>query len=103
MSATSSRSTSVPLPQPSAALSPAVKPHFHRIILKLSGESLTRSGERGINMEEVFAISEQIKLAWELGCQIGLVVGGGTSCAAPSSLLRQVPKLKQLQRTTWGC
>lgn len=53
------------------------KPHYHRIILKLSGESLSRSGERGINMEEVFAIAGQVKQALEVGCQIGLVVGGG--------------------------
>ena len=55
----------------------ASSPHFRRIILKLSGESLCRSGERGINMEEVVAIADQIKLALEVGCQIGLVVGGG--------------------------
>jgi uridylate kinase len=55
----------------------ASAPHFRRIILKLSGESLCRSGERGINMEEVVAIAQQIKLALEVGCQIGLVVGGG--------------------------
>lgn len=52
-------------------------PRFKRVILKLSGESLTRSGERGISMEEVCAIAGQIKQAHELGCQIGLVVGGG--------------------------
>jgi len=52
-------------------------PHYRRVILKLSGESLSRTGERGINMEEVFAISSQIKQALEVGCQIGLVVGGG--------------------------
>lgn len=53
------------------------RPHYRRVILKLSGESLTRVGERGICMEEVVAISKQVKQAWELGCQIGLVVGGG--------------------------
>ncbi|MEC8553802.1 MAG: UMP kinase [Planctomycetota bacterium] len=52
-------------------------PHFNRVILKLSGESLSRPGERGISMEEVVAICRQVKQAWELGCQIGLVVGGG--------------------------
>lgn len=55
----------------------ASSPFYRRVILKLSGESLSRSGERGINMDEVFAIAGQIKQAWELGCQIGLVVGGG--------------------------
>ena len=53
------------------------RPRYNRVILKLSGESLTRAGERGINMEEVFVIASQVKQALELGCQIGLVVGGG--------------------------
>jgi len=55
----------------------ATGPIYRRVILKLSGESLSRSGERGISMDEVIAISRQIKQAHELGCQIGLVVGGG--------------------------
>ncbi|MCR9295501.1 MAG: UMP kinase [bacterium] len=53
------------------------RPRYDRVILKLSGESLCRPGERGINMDEVCAIAHQIKQALELGCQIGLVVGGG--------------------------
>ncbi len=57
--------------------SDSTSPRYRRVILKLSGESLSRSGERGINMEEVYAISAQVKQAWALGCQIGLVVGGG--------------------------
>lgn len=52
-------------------------PFYHRVILKLSGESLARAGERGINMEEVYAIAGQVKQALSAGCQIGLVVGGG--------------------------
>ncbi|MEM7559303.1 MAG: UMP kinase, partial [Planctomycetota bacterium] len=35
-------------------------PHFNRVILKLSGESLSRPGERGISMEEVVAICRQV-------------------------------------------
>lgn len=53
------------------------RPHYNRVILKLSGESLCRPGERGINMDEVCTIAKQIQQALELGCQIGLVVGGG--------------------------
>ena len=52
-------------------------PRYKRVVLKLSGESLCRPGERGINMDEVFAIASQVKQALALGCQIGLVVGGG--------------------------
>lgn len=52
-------------------------PHYRRVILKLSGESLSRVGERGISMEEVSAIASQVKQAHALGCQIAVVVGGG--------------------------
>jgi uridylate kinase len=55
----------------------ATGPIYRRVILKLSGESLSRAGERGISMDEVSVIAQQIKQAHELGCQIGLVVGGG--------------------------
>ncbi len=52
-------------------------PVYRRVILKLSGESLSHAGERGISMEEVAAIAGQIKLAHQHGCQIAVVVGGG--------------------------
>ena len=52
-------------------------PIYRRVVLKLSGESLSRAGERGINMEEVADISRQIKLALEQGCQVAIVCGGG--------------------------
>ncbi|MCH8922715.1 MAG: UMP kinase [Planctomycetes bacterium] len=48
-----------------------------RVLLKLSGESFSRSGERGINMEEVLAIAEQTYKAASGGVQIGIVIGGG--------------------------
>ena len=53
------------------------KPKYNRVILKLSGESLSPAGERGISMEEISAIASQVKQAHELGCQLGVVVGGG--------------------------
>jgi uridylate kinase len=52
-------------------------PVFRRVILKLSGESLAHTGERGISMDEVEAIARQVKHAHETGCQIAVVVGGG--------------------------
>ena len=48
-----------------------------RVVLKLSGESFTPAGERGISMEEVHLISRQIIQATESGCQIAIVIGGG--------------------------
>jgi uridylate kinase len=50
---------------------------YKRVILKLSGESFSRSGERGISMEEVLHIARQVHQATELGCQIAVVIGGG--------------------------
>ena len=52
-------------------------PKFRRVILKLSGESLAHSGQRGISMDEVGVIARQVKAAHETGCQIALVLGGG--------------------------
>lgn len=53
------------------------KPAYDRILLKLSGESFSRSGERGIGMAEVLHIAQQIKQAKELGVQVAVVIGGG--------------------------
>jgi len=50
---------------------------YKRVILKLSGESFSHGGERGIGMQEVVQIASQIKQAANAGCQIGLVIGGG--------------------------
>jgi len=52
-------------------------PHYRRVVLKLSGESFCRAGERGISMDEVALIARQIKAAKELGCEIAVVIGGG--------------------------
>jgi uridylate kinase len=60
-----------------ATTEPAATKLYKRVVLKLSGESLSHAGERGIGMEEVLAIAQQVKQARELGCQIALVVGGG--------------------------
>ncbi|TWT57745.1 Uridylate kinase [Thalassoglobus neptunius] len=53
------------------------KPHFHRVILKLSGESFCRERESGISMTEVSEISEEIKSVHETGTQVAIVCGGG--------------------------
>ena len=50
---------------------------YRRVLLKLSGESFSRAGERGIGMEEVLHIARQVQKAAQSGCQIALVIGGG--------------------------
>lgn len=46
-------------------------------MLKLSGESFVTRGERGISMDEVGRIAEQVHQARESGCQMAVVIGGG--------------------------
>jgi uridylate kinase len=53
-------------------------PRFKRIILKLSGEVLrcSKSGET-IDGAILHRVSQEVKAVYDLGIQIGLVVGGG--------------------------
>lgn len=51
---------------------------YHRVLLKLSGESFQGSGGKGgISLEESLNISAQIKRIVEKGVQLAIVVGGG--------------------------
>ncbi len=52
-------------------------PHYHRVLLKLSGESF--KGERGFGIDPaaVAYLATEIKSIHDLGVQIGIVVGGG--------------------------
>lgn len=50
---------------------------YHRILLKLSGESLGGEGASGLNATEINIIAQEIKLAHASGSQIAIVVGGG--------------------------
>ena len=50
---------------------------FRRVVLKLSGESFCRPGERGISMDAVVHIAQQTSRAAQRGTQIAIVIGGG--------------------------
>lgn len=52
-------------------------PQFKRILLKLSGESFSPAGERGISMEEVVHISKEIYEINQMGVEVAIVIGGG--------------------------
>lgn len=52
-------------------------PQYQRVVLKLSGESFSHAGERGISMDDVLLIARQVQEAQNLGCQIAVVIGGG--------------------------
>ena len=50
---------------------------YRRVLVKLSGESFARPGERGISMQEVLNIAHETALAVAKGVQLAVVIGGG--------------------------
>ena len=50
---------------------------YKRILLKLSGETLSGKDGKGIDFDSVLDICNEIKEVSEIGCEIGIVVGGG--------------------------
>ena len=50
---------------------------FHRILLKLSGESLMGQQGYGIDVQRLKEYAHQIKEIADMGVQIGIVIGGG--------------------------
>lgn len=54
-----------------------MKPIYHRILLKLSGESLAAEQGTGIDAQRVADYATQIKEIVDAGVQVAIVVGGG--------------------------
>jgi uridylate kinase len=52
-------------------------PVFERIVVKLSGESLSGPDDFGIHAETIQGIAHEVKQVHELGVQVALMVGGG--------------------------
>jgi uridylate kinase len=50
---------------------------YKRVLLKLSGESLCGESSHGIKPDALSSIGAEIKLAYDQGLQMGIVVGGG--------------------------
>lgn len=76
--------------------SQAAKPKYKRIILKLSGEVLrnTEDGEP-IDARTLKTICEEVKKVYDIGVEIGLVIGGGNIFRGLSGL-----EMKGVDRTT---
>ena len=55
-----------------------MKNKYKRILLKLSGETLSGKDGKGIDFNSVLDICNEIKEVSEIGCEIGIVVAGGT-------------------------
>jgi uridylate kinase len=50
---------------------------YRRILLKISGEALAGEQEYGISSEVVRFIAEEVREIYQLGVQVGMVIGGG--------------------------
>jgi uridylate kinase len=53
------------------------RPAYHRILLKLSGESLQGPQGFGIDGETIHVIAKELREVHKLGVQIAIMVGGG--------------------------
>lgn len=50
---------------------------YKRVLIKISGEALAGERHFGLNFDVIGPVCDVIKRCVELGCEIGLVVGGG--------------------------
>ena len=50
---------------------------YHRIVLKLSGESLGGEKGFGINVSDVDAVAGRVKDVFDMGVEISIVIGAG--------------------------
>jgi len=53
------------------------RPAYHRILLKLSGESLQGPQGFGIDGQTIYGIAQELRQVHKLGVQIAIMVGGG--------------------------
>jgi uridylate kinase len=56
---------------------PKDKPVYHRVLLKLSGESLLGGLSYGIDLETSRSVAREIKEVHDLGVEIAVMIGGG--------------------------
>lgn len=56
---------------------PATRPKFRRVLLKVSGEALMGDSEFGIDNKTVDRIAGEVQEAVEAGHEVSLVIGGG--------------------------
>ena len=54
-----------------------VTPKYKRILLKLSGEALSGEKKTGLDFPTIEGICKSIKKCYDIGTEIGIVVGGG--------------------------
>ena len=54
-----------------------LRPKYHRVILKLSGEGFGYPGKSGISIDETLSIARQAQRVLQRGVQLAIVVGAG--------------------------
>ena len=54
-----------------------LRPRYHRVILKLSGEGFGYPGRSGISIDETISIARQAQRVVQRGVQLAIVVGAG--------------------------
>lgn len=54
-----------------------VTPRYKRVLLKLSGEALMGDAGYGIDAKMLDAFAEEVRSIYELGVEVGIVIGGG--------------------------
>ena len=57
--------------------SEAKRPHFKRVLIKLSGEALMGAGDYGIDPAVLGRIGDEIRDLGEAGVEVAIVIGGG--------------------------
>jgi uridylate kinase len=56
---------------------PGTSPAYRRVVVKLSGESLSGPDDFGIHAETIQGISREVKDVHDMGVQVAIMVGGG--------------------------
>jgi uridylate kinase len=66
----------VGLPESSCTMT-NVKPVYKRVLLKFSGEAMSKEGKLGIDPDSAEVIATRIKQVYELGVEVAVVIGAG--------------------------
>jgi uridylate kinase len=61
---------------------------YRRVLLKLGGESLSRDGGYGIDPQAAADAASKVKTVYELGAEIGIVIGGGNIWRGQANIAR---------------
>jgi uridylate kinase len=69
------------------------KPAYQRVLLKLSGESLSGSSGYGISLDVLKQYAAEIKSVVKLGVQVGVVVGGGNIFRGISKAAKEMDRV----------